>query len=380
MTVKLVKTIMTILKCDDTDINRSTIRELRTVLNETLQPDRTIALSRNKVTSIKKVEAMNDQTEVYDIGMKNHTHPWFFANNMLVHNSAYFSATPILKDQIANGDINWDKDTIIEYYDAVCDEVDKSFAAFMKKAHNCPEELGGVIAAGREIVGATGIFITKKRYAILVYDDEGFRTDFEYDENGKKLYEHPTKDGKIKAMGLDLKRSDTPKYMQDFLHEILLMTLTGKGEQAVLNRIIEMRREFRAMHSWDKGTPKRVNKLTKHTAVFKKTGKCGVGHALAAINYNRLREMHGDSYSMEIIDGMKTMVCKLKDNSLGMKSIGIPSDQHRIPDWFKDLPFDDDAMENAIITKKISNLLGVMKWDLESSHDKTTFKDLFSFN
>ena len=38
-------------------------------------------------------------------------------------------------------------------------------------------ELGEIIAAGREVVGESGLFITKKRYAILVFDLEGKRED-----------------------------------------------------------------------------------------------------------------------------------------------------------------------------------------------------------
>ena len=281
--------------------------------------------------------------------------------------SVYFSAYPILKPQIDSGELEWTKDKVTEYYEAVCDAANVTFPGYMNKAHNCPSEFGEIIAAAREIVGMSGIFIKKKRYAILVYDNEGYRED----TDGKP--------GKVKAMGLDLKRSDTPVFMQDFLKEILQMVLTGGEEQPVLERIKEFRKPFREKPGWEKGTPKRVNNLTNHTAKYNKTGKCGVGHALAAINYNRLRKMNNDAYSIEIADGMKTIVCKLKDNPLNMTSIGIPTDEKRIPDWFKDLPFDDNAMETAIITKKIENLLGVLKWDLKSSHEDTTFGDLFDF-
>jgi len=281
--------------------------------------------------------------------------------------SAYFSAYPVLKNDIESGAVQWDKDTIIQYYDAVCDEVSASFPAFMNKAFHCTYDLGKIIAAGREIVGEAGIFIVKKRYAILVFDDEGKRMDVD------------GKPGKIKAMGLDLKRSDTPPYMQAFLNEILMMALTGKTEQEVIERIIEFRSEFRAMPDWEKGTPKRVNNLTNHTANWKKTGKCGVGHALAAINWNRLREMNADKYSMEIVDGQKTIVCKLKNNPLGMTSVGYPTDEARLPQWFRDLPFDTETMEHSIITKKIENLLGVLGWDLSVAEDKTTFTSLFDF-
>jgi hypothetical protein len=192
-------------------------------------------------------------------------------------------------------------------------------------------------------------------------------------------------------MGLDLKRSDTPPYMQEFLKELLLMTLTAGEEDAIIERIKTFRKEFRAMPAWEKGTPKRVNKLTYYYGlewkVNKRTGeetfkdKASMpGHVRAAINYNRLRKMNGDAYSMEITDGMKTVVCKLKDNPLKMTSVAIPTDEKRIPQWFQDLPFDEDIMEETIVTQKIENLLGVLKWDLAAAYEKTTFNNLFDWD
>lgn len=281
--------------------------------------------------------------------------------------STYFSAYPILKDEIEKGNIKWDKDTIVEYYDTACEEVNKTFPGFMNKSFHTTLDLGKIIAAGREVVGEAGIFITKKRYAILVYDLEGKRED----KDGKP--------GKIKAMGLDLKRSDTPDYMQKFLEELLMMVLTGMTEDEVVSRIIEFRKEFRMKPSWEKGTPKRVNNLSHHTLTYQQTGRCGIGHAMAAINWNKLRKMNSDAYSLEIVDGMKTIVCKLKKNPMAMTSIGYPTDELRIPEWFKQLPFDDEAMEDAIVTKKLNNLLGELKWDLTAAEAKTTFNDLFEF-
>ena len=104
------------------------------------------------------------------------------------------------------------------------------------------------------------------------------------------------------------------------------------------------------------------------------------GHVRAAINYNRMRRMNSDKYSMEIMDGMKTIVCKLKANPMGFTSIGYPTDETRLPEWYKELPFDSEEMEQGIITKKIENLLGVMNWDLAKAEDKTTFDSLFDWN
>jgi hypothetical protein len=249
----------------------------------------------------------------------------------------------------------------------VGDQVNDTFPGFMAEQHNCPEQYGRIIAASRESVAESGMFISKKRYGLLVYDDEGTRVD----TDGKR--------GKLKVMGLEIKRSDTPSYMQDFLKEILQETLEGAEEDEMIERIREFRQEFKDMPPWEKGTPKRVNNLTTYTKKWNKTGKCGVGHVMAAINYNRLIEMHKDKYSLPIIDGMKTIVCKLKSNPLGMTSIGIPTDEKRIPDWYKELPFDNDLMEETIITKKIGNLLGTLDWDLSRAETKTTFNDLFDF-
>jgi hypothetical protein len=84
---------------------------------------------------------------------------------------------------------------------------------------------------------------------------------------------------------------------------------------------------------------------------------------------------------MSIIDGMKTIVCKLKDNPLGWTSIGYPTDELHLPQWFKDLPFDDSEMESTIVDQKVENLLGVLNWDIPGNTDiKTTFDSLFTFD
>jgi hypothetical protein len=51
-----------------------------------------------------------------------------------------------------------------------------------------------------------------------------------------------------------------------------------------------------------------------------------------------------------------------------------------LPQWFKDLPFDDSEMEATVVDQKIDNLLGVLDWDLASAtNTENTFTSLFSF-
>jgi DNA polymerase elongation subunit (family B) len=280
--------------------------------------------------------------------------------------SCYFSGWPIYKHQVERKEIEWTRDKVIELYDAVAEEVNASFTPYMNSAFNCPSNYGEVIKAGREVVASKGLYITKKRYAVLIYDKEGKRKDLDGEA------------GEIKAMGLDLKRADTPEFMQKFLEKILLMVLKGQDRLDIVDAINEFRTAFKERPGWEKGTPKRVNNLTKHTEVFEKTGKCGVGHALAAINWNRFKRAFGDQRSIEITDGMKVIVCKLKSNPMGITSIAYPIDELRLPDWFKELPFDHAAMEETIIDNKVDNLIGVLDWDISASDQKTAFDLLFA--
>jgi len=282
--------------------------------------------------------------------------------------SAYFSAYPSLKVDINKGIIPWDKNTVVQLYDTVAAEVNSTFPQFMSDAFHCPKSRGEVIRAGREFVAVKGIYMTKKRYAILYYDKDGKRQDV----NGKE--------GKIKAMGLDLKRSDTPEFMQNFLSEILSKVLNGTGEKEILEMISTFRTEFKARPGWEKGSPKRANNIAEYQEKEKKAGKANMpGHVRAAINWNTLKRMNGDKYSMGIVDGMKVIVCKVKANPLGYTSVAYPVDEMRLPKWFQELPFDHAEMETVIINNKLDNLIGVLDWDLSSTTETNTFGKLFDF-
>jgi len=282
--------------------------------------------------------------------------------------SVYFSAWPVVKDAVAEGEMDWDKDICVKLYDNISEQINEAFPVHMKEAFNCPRANGEIIQGGREIVAIKGLYITKKRYACLIYDLEGARLD----KNGP---------GKVKAMGLDLKRSDTPKVIQDFLSDILLGVLTGDERITVVDKIRDFKQDFKHRPAWEKGSPRRCNNLTKFTEAERREGKTTMpGHVRASMNWNTLCRMHHDKYSEAIMDGQKVIVCKLKPNPLGFVSVAYPTDQLHLPQWFKELPFNDAEMENTVISNKVENLLGVLKWDITSDTDtSTTFDSLFNF-
>lgn len=265
--------------------------------------------------------------------------------------SVYFSVAEYAKNQGVPFDLT--KEEVVELYNDIGNQVGATFPEFMDKTFNTGIEKGKIVGADLEMVGSRGLFLKKKRYAILKYWEDGFRLD---EKDGL---------GKIKAMGLEIKRSDTPRYIQDFLEETLIGLLAGETEQELRARVFKFKGEFKGKPSVEKGSPRTIRKLTTLTEVYNKTGKCHVGHVLAAIQWNRLRELNDDKSVPEATDGTKVIVCKLLPNPLGIKSIGYPIDcAEYLPEWFTSLPFDDDEMEKGVLTKKLDNIFGIVDMDI----------------
>ena len=293
--------------------------------------------------------------------------------------SVYFTATPAMPD-----DMSLDMDGAIALYDRISEQVSDTFPQFMLDDFNCPLNMGSVIKAGREVVGKSGMFITKKRYAIKCLDIEGYQPE----------------GGKLKIMGMDIKRSDTPEFVQDFLETILDATLEGKSEKEVIQMIKDFKEVFRSLEPWKKGMPKRANNVTMYTKKYNRQlkgpgsnatlykldalkneseNKMIPGHVRASINWNNLLFANSDNYSLKIMDGAKVVVCRLKNNPMNYTSVAYPTDEMHLPDWFKELPFDEEGMEEAVLDKKIQNVLGVTGWDLNSANDSKTLDTFFEF-
>ena len=292
--------------------------------------------------------------------------------------SVYFTAVPALPK-----DSELDLEGAVKLYDHISDTVSDAFPQFLKEAFNVPLENGKVLKAGREVVGRAGLFITKKRYAINCWDIEGYQPE----------------GGKLKIMGMEIKRSDTPEFVQDFLEEVLNDALSGKSENEVIEKIRAFKKEFQSIEPWKKGMPKRVNNLTAYTKKIEKSKQLDnnlklkklhdlknenanntiPGHVRASINWNQLKEAHGDQYSMQITDGAKVIVCRLKNNPMGYSSIAYPTDELNLPQWFKDLPFDEADMETAVLDKKVQNVLGQMGWEIERANESEALQEFFEF-
>ena len=266
-------------------------------------------------------------------------------------------------------DFDYSRDNLVKFADEVADKINASFPEYMKKTFHCTDDGANLQKAGREVVASRGIFVSKKRYALMMFDKDGHRLD----THGK--------DGKIKIMGLQVQRSDCPKLVRNMLKK-MLETLLTKGSYEDLMSILKNfgLNDWHKLKPWEKGTPKACNKMTHYTEQYNQTGQCSVGQILAAINWNNMIDMNKDMTSPKILDGNKVIVCKLKkNNGFGLTSIAYPVDLTMFPEWFKKLPFDEQSMKESVVENTIESIFGVLNWDLSLEKAMNDNSDLEGF-
>lgn len=266
--------------------------------------------------------------------------------------SVYFSVHDYFTRELKL-DFEFTVENVIALYQRMGEVVSESFPAFMDNTFNTGLKNGRIIDAGLEAIGKSGLFWAKKRYVMLKVWDDGFTKD-------------PTDMKSLKAMGIEIKRSDTALYIQKFLQNMLLQLLNGATEPELRKLVSDFKKDFAKQQPWELASPKTVKKLSKWTTVVESGGSCSVGHVTAALNWNKLRAIAGDLRVPHATDGTRILVCKLKPkNHLNMTCIGYPVEVgDNLPQWFTELPFDWDAMEKAVMEKKLSNLFSILEMDI----------------
>lgn len=324
--------------------------------------------------TVAKIEQLDDFEDeyVYDVGMRNPEHNWFFGNNILLKNtdSIYFSVFEALK---ARGEgYTLSKEESIALYNEISQAVNATFPSFMDNRFSVGLERGAIIKAERENLSDYALFIKKKRYVMRLYDVDGRRVD----TSGKK--------GKMKFMGIEVKRSDTPKIIQNVLSEGLDVLLDGKSEKEVMDIFVAFKKEVLDIHPWLLGRPSGANAVSFYTKQYndfmagRLKKKPRIPPAIAgAIYYNQLLELHGEDHLPRITDGSKVINCKLLKNSSGFVTISYPTDTTHFPEWFTKLPFDNESTIESIFIKKVENIFGIVGFHIDLLKGNVNFLENF---
>lgn len=168
------------------------------------------------------------ELDVYDIEVEdNHN---FFGNDILVHNSAYYTIAPFM-DKVIKAYPNLSMNDYVDKADdfekkVVAPIIDKSVEIACGKLNALRPE---VIGAKREIISDSVIFVEKKKYIARIRDSEGTR--------------YPEEKPHMKFMGVELARSQTAPFTKRKLLESLDILL-DKDENALRDWMEEQRTEY----------------------------------------------------------------------------------------------------------------------------------------
>lgn len=387
---------------------------------------RSITLTGQNITRHMTSFAIKEMTGDYD----------YLNNGVCIGDtdSCYISISKALATK--DKEYNMSIEELVDYADEVGDKVNASFPEFMHKTFGVDLDHGAIIKAGRENVFYSCLCIVKKHYAGLVVNSDGHyifsRVGITIpDEEIKKKYldlgiidgvhyVHAPKGivykeidkqyyamGKLKITGLDELRSDVSPEVKTLLRKILCIILLGGSKNVVEDLVIDEYNRLMAQLPWQKGMPKscrnlsdweekigifngdyknsNVNTISLEPSDDSESEKFGnitiPANASACINWNRLRLIHNDLQSPQLMNGHRIIFLKVKyPNHYKIKNIALPYDIDVIPEWFKELPFDEETMVQATLLKKVENLTAPMGWkfDMHKNAWSEQFGDLFS--
>ena len=299
-----------------------------------------------------KIESLGIQEEwVYDIEVDDCHN--FFANDILVHNSCYFTLEKLIE---VNPNIKTDLDAI-NFLDSFCSNIlqkviNKSFnrlAAYLNSYQN-------KMIMKREILADVGIVRKKKNYIMRVWDSEGVR------------YEKP----KIKILGLEMIKSSTPMVIRNKLKSTIDIMLDGTNKD-LLKKVEEIRKEFYLLPIEDIAFPKSVNNINKWVNGDIIKSGCPI-NSRGSIMYNKLIDKLNLGHIEKIKGGDKIRFIYLKKpNSINSSVIAFHTnlpkefDLHRYVDVEKQF--------EKVFLSALDNTIKPLGWSLSTT---PTLDDFFS--
>lgn len=144
----------------------------------------------------------------------------------------------------------------------------------------------------QELVAKSGVWTTKKRYALLLVNKDGLNTD------------------ELEVKGLDVVRTSFPKLFRNFMKSMLKDILIFKTKEQIDSNILKLKTEVNSVDILDIARPTSIKEISKYCdnthQPFNFTVKGTPVHVKAAINYNDfLRYYKLDDKFPYINDGEK---------------------------------------------------------------------------
>lgn len=270
--------------------------------------------------------------------------------------SFFLSVNELLKK---TGIIEQPVDKIVEAIDQFCEKkIGKNIASscsHITDGLNCFENH---LAVKREKISQSAIFVAKKRYAVLIRDNEGVRL----------------AEPEVSATGLEVKRSSTPSLCRKSLKDALLICLDG-GELALQEFVKEFKVKFMASPLSEISVPSGVKGLDRYSD-SKRIYQTGCPqHVRATLLYNHYLKTHhlGGKYNPILNGGKMRRVPLLIPNPIGEDTIGFID---QLPEEFGLHGFIDyETLFDKTFLKPLERITESINWQIVK---KSTLDDFFA--
>lgn len=276
-------------------------------------------------TNIKELTDFNDY--VYDIEVED-THT-FFANDILVHNtdSVYMTIK-----ELHNGST---EDTV-RLSNEIAQDVNSTFDDFMRSVCNSNNP---VITTDREVVADQSFFKGKKNYMMHIVDKE----------------EKPTDEYKI--TGLEIRRSDTPKIVQEYLKELVIALINDEDYRTIKSMLKRFKEDYKTRTMQEIARPMSIKVLSKYEKMYEIDGSMhGFSyHVRASLFYNSLCGPN----DIKIRSGDKIGICYI--NHPDSQYIALPMDADVLPLAVESLEIDWKTQWSKV-DKKFQKYLEAVGW------------------
>lgn len=224
--------------------------------------------------------------------------------------SVYLSLDKLVDKLFTKEQQENDKERIVNFLDAMFKDKIEPYI------DTCYQELAEYMNAyeqrmfmKRESIASDAVWTAKKRYSLLVLDNEGVR------------FANP----KMKFLGLEARKSSTPMHCRGWLEECYRIGLDG-NQDLLQTKVKLIRQEFNSKPVEEIAAPRTVNNLEKYSEQGSIWIKGTPKHVRAALIHNHLIEKLKLKNVKPVMSGDKILFANLKTgNPYGYDVIGFQS-------------------------------------------------------
>lgn len=324
---------------------------------------------KEKIKTIKSLGVCDEI--MYDVGMVD-TPNTFFANDILVHNSIFCSALPLIQQKYKDVDIDDDKQMtpkILEVTKEVQQYVNDFYDIMAKKMFNIENHRFDI---KQEVVAKTSMWLAKKRYCQFIINNGGVEVD------------------ELEVKGLDVVRTSFPIKFKIFMQEFIQDILRKQPKERVIEKLCEFKKNFNSYPIIEIAKNTSVKFLSadnKHDYNPKDRTpfnfvKGTPAQVKAALYYNDfLKKFELNTTVEPILHGQKIKWVYLKQNEYGIECMALKADDtdpEEILDFINQY-IDRNAMFEQELKGKLKDFYDVLGWDFPSDSFGSSSK-FFNFS